>query len=307
MASQASNCFEIEMMITRDREANPGSKGKIMRRIKGCLVAALVVIVWVNLRIPLRAQTPAPAPPSTSSVPDHPSPERIQEIIRKFAAKEAEFKKARELYNYQQTVKIQTLEGRHVDGEYQMVTDVTFGRDNKRLENVTYAPPSTLQRIQITKEDLDDIVHLNPFVLTTEDLEKYDIQFVGHEKLDEITGYHFSVKPKQMIGDERYFEGEIWVDDQDLQIVKTDGRPIYNITKRTKDQRFPKFETYREQVDGKYWFPTYTKADDVLDFPKGGSVHVREIVLYKNYRQFRSETKITYGDAVEDKNKKKNP
>ncbi|MBZ5553141.1 MAG: hypothetical protein LAO21_10510 [Acidobacteriia bacterium] len=278
-----------------------------MWRIKGCFVAALVVIMGVGLPSSLRAQAPTPAAPSTSATMDHPSPERIQEIIRKFAAKEAEFKKARELYNYQQTVKIQTLEGNHVDGEYQMVSDVTFGRDNKRIENVTYAPPSTLQRIMITKEDLDDIVHLNPFVLTTEDLEKYDIQYVGHEKLDEITAYHFSVKPKQMIGDERYFEGEIWVDDQDLQIVKTDGRPAYNVTKRTKGQRFPKFETYREQVDAKYWFPTYTRADDVLDFPNGGSVHVREVVLYKNYRQFRSETKITYGDAVEDKDKKKNP
>lgn len=278
-----------------------------MGKIKRYLVAALVVILWAGLRIPVRAQAPTTAPPSTGGMQDRPSPERIQEIIRKFAAKEAEFKKARELYNYQQTVKIQTLEGNHVDGEYQMVTDVTFGRDNKRLENVTYAPPSSLQRIQITKEDLDDIIHLNPFVLTTEDLEKYDIQYVGHEKLDEITAYHFSVKPRQMIGDERYFEGDIWVDDQDLQIVKTNGKPVYNITKRTKNQRFPKFETYREQVDGKYWFPTYTRADDVLDFPTGGSVHVREIVFYRNYRQFRSETKITYGDTVEDKNKKKNP
>jgi hypothetical protein len=276
-----------------------------MRRVKSCLVAASVLVMGWGGGIALRAQTPTTASPNVTQ--DRPSPERIQEIIRKFAAKEAEFRKARELYNYQQTVKIQTLEGKHVDGEYNMVTDVTFGRDNKRLENVTYAPPSTLQRITITKEDLDDIIHLNPFVLTTEDLEKYDIQYVGHEKVDEITAYHFSVKPKQMIGDERYFEGDIWVDDQDLQIVKTDGRPIYNITKRTKDQRFPKFETYREQVDGKYWFPTYTRADDVLNFPNGGSVHVRETVLYRNYKQFRSETKITYGDTVEDKNKKKNP
>lgn len=113
-----------------------------MGKIKRYLVAALVVILWAGLRIPVRAQAPTMAPPSTGGVQDRPSPERIQEIIRKFGAKEAEFKKARELYNYQQTVKIQTLEGNHVDGEYQMVTDVTFGRDNKRLENVTYAPPA---------------------------------------------------------------------------------------------------------------------------------------------------------------------
>lgn len=256
------------------------------------------------------AQTPPETPPVSQTTPglDTPSPQRIQQIIQAFAAKEAEFRQARELYNYQQTVKIETITpGSRVDGEYEMVTDVTFGRDNKRLENVTYAPPSTLERIQITKEDLDDITHINPFVLTTEDMDKYDIKYLGHVKIDELTAYTFWVKPKEMIGDERYFEGEIWVDDLDLQIVKTKGRPVFNVTKRTKDQRFPQFETYRQQIDRKYWFPTYTRADDNLDFPNGDSVHVREIVLYKDYKQFRSNVKITYGEPVDGKTKKKNP
>lgn len=278
-----------------------------MKTIQRLTIASILVIVWIALLLPVGAQTPASGTSPTSGTLDSPSPERIQEIIHKFAAKEGEFRRARELYNYQQTVKIETLNGNYVDGQYQMVSDVTFGRDNKRIENVVYAPPSTLQRIQITKEDLDDIVHINPFVLTTEDLDKYDIQYLGHEKVDEITAYVFMVKPKQMIGDERYFEGQIWVDDQDLQIVKTNGRPVYNVTKRTKDQRFPRFETYREQVDGKYWFPTFTRADDNLNFPNGERVHIRETVLYRNYKQFRSETKITYGESVDDKDKKKNP
>ncbi len=273
--------------------------------------------IWIVLAVGLMMSWAPPAlsqsstdstttPPTTPKL-DNPSPERIQQIIQAFAAKEGEFRRARELYNYQQTVKIETITpGDRVDGEYLMVTDVTFGRDNKRLENVTYAPPSTLERIQITKEDLDDITHINPFVLTTEDLDKYDIKYLGHVKIDELTAYTFYVKPKEMIGDERYFEGEIWVDDQDLQIVKTKGRPVFNITKRTKDQRFPDFETYRQQIDGKYWFPTYTRADDILHFPDGQDVHVREIVLYKNYKQFRSNVKITYGEPVTDK-PKKNP
>lgn len=270
--------------------------------VKGIIFSIMALMVlWGGI---LTAGVQTPAEKISSPVLERPSQEKIQEIIRQFAAKESEFKKGRELYNYQQTLKIQTLDtGNRVDGEYQMVTDVTFGRDNKRLEKVTYAPPSSLQRISLTKEDLDDIVHINPFVLTSEDLEKYEVKFLGHEKVDELTAYSFFVRPKELIGEERYFEGQIWVDDQDLQIVKTRGRPVFNLTKHTKDQRFPNFETYREQIDGKYWFPTYTRADDTLEFANGDRVRIREIILYRNYKQFRSDVNITY--TIDDPSMKK--
>jgi hypothetical protein len=236
------------------------------------------------------------------------TPDQIQKIILKFAAKESEFKKARELYNFQETVKVQTLDyGNHVDGEYQMVTDVTFGRDNRRIEKVVFAPASTLERITMTKEDFDDIIHINPYVVTAENLPKYNIQYKGHEKLDELTAYSFYVTPRQMVGEERYFEGMIWVDDQDFQIVKSRGKPVFNPTKRTKNYRFITFETYREQIDGKYWFPTYTRGEETLDFPDGTKVRVREVITYKNYKQFRSDVKITYGDTTNEPEKKKNP
>lgn len=270
--------------------------------VKGIIFSIMALMALRGGILTAGAQTPTEK--ISSPVLERPSPEKIQEIIRQFAAKESEFKKARELYNYQQTVKIQTLDsGNRVDGEYQMVTDVTFGRDNKRLEKVMFAPTPTLQRISLTKEDLDDIVHINPFVLTSEDVDKYVINYLGHEKLDELTAYSFFIKPKETIGEERYFEGQIWVDDQDLQIVKTRGRPVFNLTKRTKDQRFPNFETYREQIDGKYWFPTYTRADDTLEFPNGDRVRIREIILYRNYKQFRSDVNITY--TIDDPSMKK--
>lgn len=275
-----------------------------MLGMKRFLQRGLIVLGFLGLSIFAGMPVTRANNNSPDGALDNPSSEKIQQIIHKFAAKESEFRRARELYNYQQTVKIQTLNGNHVDGQYEMVTDVTFGRDNKRIENVVYAPASTLQRISLTKEDLDDIVHINPFVLTLEDLNKYDVNYLGHVKVDEITAYTFMVRPRQLAGDERYFEGEIWVDDQDFQIVKTRGRPVFNITKRTKDQRFPNFETYREQIDGKYWFPTYTRADDTLDFSNGDQVHVRETILYKNYKQFRSDVKITYGEPVTDKDNK---
>jgi hypothetical protein len=67
------------------------------------------------------------------------------------------------------------------------------------------------------------------------------------------------------------------------------------LNKKGKGQEnlFPKFTTWREQFDGKYWFPTYTKADDTLHFALQ-EVHIREIVKYEDYKRFGSNVKITY-------------
>jgi hypothetical protein len=160
-----------------------------------------------------------------------------------------------------------------------------------------------LERIILTPDDLHDIQNIYPFVLTTSNIIKYNLVYLGKEKIDEIDTYVFDVHPKVVAKDERYFEGKIWVDDQDLQIVKTYGKTIYQITKKNKDARFPRFETYRQNIDGKYWFPTYTRADDILQFP-GQSVRVREIVKYQNYKRFEADVKITVGDEVSSETKK---
>jgi hypothetical protein len=218
----------------------------------------------------------------------------VEEIIRKFSEKEQEFQKARENYIYRQTVRIEVLEldGRRSGEEYFMVSDILFDNKGRRIEKVVRSPPSTLQRVILTPEDLHDIQNIFPFVLTSTNVEKYNLTYLGKEKIDEIDSYVFDVSPKKVEKDERYFEGKIWVDDQDLQIVKTDGKTIYVVTKKNKDARFPRFETYRNNVDGKYWFPVYTKADDVLDFP-GNKVRIREVVKYENYKRFEAEVKIT--------------
>jgi hypothetical protein len=221
-------------------------------------------------------------------------PIAVAEIIRKFAEKEQEFQKARENYVYRQTVRIEVLEldGRRSGEEYFMISDILFDNKGRRIEKVVRHPPSTLQRIILTPEDLQDIQNIFPFVLTTGNLEKYNLTYLGKEKIDEIDSYVFDVSPKKVEKEERYFEGKIWVDDQDLQIVKSDGKTIYVVTKRNRDARFPRFETYRGNVDGKYWFPVYTKADDVLDFP-GNKVRIREVVKYENYKRFEADVKIT--------------
>jgi hypothetical protein len=226
------------------------------------------------------------------------------EIIRKFAAKETAFQRARENYTYRQTVKIQELDyDGNPHGKYEMVSDIVFGPDGKRTEKVIRAPMTTLQNISLTPEDEKDLREIQPFVLNTKDIGKYDVKYVGKQKLDEINCFQFSVHPKAMVKGERYFEGDIWVDDRDLQIVKTFGKAV-GLRKKNDDNQFPKFETYREQIDGKYWFPTYTHADDTLHF-RNMNQRISMTVKYEQYKQFKSDVNITFGDEVKDKDKDK--
>ena len=236
-----------------------------------------------------------------SGIRNEEPPVPVEEIIRNFAAKESEFRRARENYTYRQSVSIEvlTLEGRKTGQRYYTLSDILFDNRGRRIEKILRAPQSTLRSVQLTQEDLDDIQNIFPFVLTTTDIGKYSLTYLGKELIDEIDTYVFEVIPKLIRGNERYFEGKIWVDDQELQIVKTDGKTVYRITKKNRDQRFPRFETYREMVDGRYWFPTYTRADDVLEFP-GQRVRIREIVTYKNYKRFEADVRITSTEEIPD-------
>lgn len=225
-----------------------------------------------------------------------------EEIIARFAAKEAEFAKARENYTYRQTVRIQEMtEAGNPGGRHEMVSDIIFSAEGKRTEKVVRAPVSTLRRLILTPEDEQDLRNVQPFVLTTSDIPKYDIRFLGKQNADEIPCYLFAVKPRKMEQGQRYFEGQIWVDDRDLQIVKSYGKAV-GLLKKGSDQQFPRFETFREQIDGKYWFPTYTVAKDTLHF-ENGDVPIRMTVKYEDYKQFKAETNIKFGDVVSDEKK----
>ncbi len=217
------------------------------------------------------------------------------EIIQHFAAKEKEFKVALDQYGYRQTVKVQTIDGDTPDGEFQQTFDVSFDDGGRKVKNVVFAPQSTLQRISMTSEDIDDIENRLPFVLTSDEINQYSILYVGQQQEDELHCYVFDVAPKQIEGKKRYFQGRIWVDDKDFQIVKTYGKTVPDIRKKKDSENlFPKFTTYREQiVDGPYWFPVYTRAEDTLHF-SGGDVKIREIVKYTNYKKFGANVKITY-------------
>ncbi|MBK9167942.1 MAG: hypothetical protein IPM24_10805 [Bryobacterales bacterium] len=225
-----------------------------------------------------------------------------EEIIAKFAAKEAEFARARENYTYRQTVRIQEMTASgQPGGRHEMVSDIIFTQDGKRTERVVRAPVSTLRNILMTPEDEQDLRNVQPFVLTTADIDKYHVRYLGKQNADEIPCYVFAVKPKKMEKGERYFEGQIWVDDRDLQIVKTYGKGV-GLIKKGSDNQFPRFETYREQIDGQYWFPTYTIANDTLQF-QSGPQRIRMSVKYEDYKQFKSEVEIKFGEVVDEEAK----
>ena len=266
-------------------------------RFRPALLRPLALMLFLMTAWPLlRAQEG----PLDKSQPAGITPE---EIIKRFAAKEKEFKEARDQYTYRQEVRVQTVDGDSVTGEYREVFDVLFDDKGKRVENVVFAPQSTIENggISMTKEDFDDIRNRLPFVLTSDEVGEYDILYVGQQPEDELHTYVFDIAPKVIEKNKRYFQGRIWVDDKDFQIVKTFGKTVPDIRqKKGQENLFPKFTTWRELIDGQYWFPTYTKADDYLHF-SSGDVHIRMVVKYQDYKRYEGKSSIKYGDVVDEK------
>jgi hypothetical protein len=299
-------CAEIRGLIIMPNIVSRQMKRQ-GRRLMGGVVVAVAVLTCLQLaarQLPTQTVAPAPsaAPQSSSSTVSKQAPDiPVGQIVQKFGDRELEFKKERDNYTYTQTFVVQTIDydGRP-DGEYRMTSDILFTPEGKRYEKVISAPAPTLQRISLSQQDLDDLEHVQPFVLTSDELPKYDVNYVGREPLDELNTYVFDVKPKKIEKNQRYFQGRIWVDDKDLNIVKSDGKAVPDIIKKGQENIFPRFETFRENIEGHYWFPTYTRSDDELHFSTG-AVHMRMTVRYANYKRFGATIKI--GPAVEIKDK----
>lgn len=279
---------------------------------RACFGVRLVFAMGIAA-IPLAAQErgPMPSPPAgtvvasappaqssagprerASRITNEPPAMPVEEIVQKFALREEDFRKERDNFTYTQDVLFQTIdEDGQVDGEFREVRDILFTPDGKRFDKVTFAPVTTITRITMTQQDFDDIEKVWPFVMTTAELPKYDVKYVGREHVDELNTYVFDVEPKKLEKGQRYFRGRVWVDDRDLQIVKISGTST-GLLKKKEDQAFPHFENYRENIEGHYWFPSYTRSDDVLHFKSGEEVHVRIAVHYSNYKRFSSTIKI---------------
>jgi hypothetical protein len=255
-------------------------------RLHGFSRLVLISLLASLLPALLRGQTDCeagngpldPSPPKTLSV---------AEVLQKLGVAEAAAKEARLHYTYKQDVLLQTLVGSDATGEFHEVTNISYDDKGRRQEQVTFAAQPSLRGIQLTQEDMEDIRVFMPLMLTSDDLAQYKLDYGGQQRLDDLDTYEFHIEPKKR--DEkgkRYFEGRIWVDAQDFQIVKVCGKSgpeKVQVKKREHPQLQPTFVTYRQQVDGRNWLPAYTRADDMLQF-KTGPVHLRETIKYTDYK-----------------------
>jgi hypothetical protein len=252
---------------------------------------------------PAAGRTAVFAQDSTISAENLP-PAEIDRIIKAFTDKETKFRKALNEYSFKRDAIIQSLGmGGQVTGEYHRVSLFTFDNEGNRYEKINYFPMPSFQ--SVTQEDLEDLGGIQPFALEPSKIPQYDIRYVGKEKIDELNLYVFDVRPKVMPdpkkSKERFFLGRVWVEDQDLQIVKTKGKGV----PETKKNKFPTVETYREQIDGKYWFPTYSYADEELIFDSGEPLHIRLKVRYTDFELARAKVKITEIEETDPKKETK--
>ncbi len=279
-----------------------------MRVVIGSILALILVTAAAAAQSGLGKLDPAP--------PEGKTPEQI---IVEMGKHESAFAQARENYTFRQTVVMQTIDDNtnKPDGEYRQVTDIGFNRDNTRNETVVFAPQNTLQRVILDQYDLEDVAKRIPLVLTTEDLPNYDIKYLGRQRVDELDTYVFEATPKNADFKHRFFEGKVWVDQKDLEIVMINGK---NVPDDIKHGHFSiPFTTYYEQIDTVNWFPTYTRADGTVHFAGSSQngpaqdIHMRNTVKYTDYRRYRSSARIIYNgkditnDSKPDKDKPQEP
>jgi TonB family protein len=259
------------------------------------LLAVLAVFLTSSLAI---AQETASAAKTESNITSVALTQaQIDDIVRKVTTKETEFRRALFSYAFKRDALVQEIGmGGQVIGEYHRVSEFTFDDSGNRYEKIAFFPMPTFGGM--TPEDLEDLGGVNPYALEAAKLGQYNFKYVGKERIDELDLYVFDVAPRVTPDakktKERFFLGRIWVDDHDFQIVKTKGKGI----PETKSNKFPIVETYREQIDGKYWFPTYTYADDDLVFDNGTDLRIRMRVKYTDYVVGHGKVTITELEEV---------
>lgn len=252
------------------------------------LAGALLCIASAAAQTPQAARTQ----PTTASVPAGAAVDTSR-IIAAFTKKEGEYRRVLNDYSFQRDAVIQTIGlGGQVTGEFHRTSRFLIDDNGNKYEKILFFPVPTLQEVQLTAEDLEDLSGVNQFTLEAKNLDKYNFTYVGKEKIDELNTYIFDVAPKVLPEfkktKERYFQGRIWVDDHDLQIVKSKGKGV----PEDKNNKFPIVETYRENIDGRYWFPTYAYADDQLVFNSGQVVHLRVRIKYTDFQRVRGRVRI---------------
>ena len=207
-------------------------------------------------------------------------------LAKLVAHRETETQAERDEYTYRQTVTIQELDDRGgVRGEYKEVRDVMFSPAHERTEQMVGKPKDGLKSLKLTEEDFHDIREIQPLVLTDGELWNYETKFRGDEPMDAQDCWVLQVRPRQILQGQRFFDGTIWVDKKEYNIVRMQGQAVPQVRSMKQENLFPHFTTVRKPVDGKHWFATATYADDTLEF-RSGPLRERLTIAYSDYKRF---------------------
>jgi hypothetical protein len=264
-----------------------------------CALAFILAATPASLRAqgagpmqpPESTKFPAPPPPSKPEPPTLPP----DEIIRRFAANEDEMVSAIRGYTFQKDVRVQEIgPDNKPTGQVEIVTQLRIAPDGKMYEKPVSRQPSTLHSLDLQRGDSDLLAPTPMFPLTTALLPKYEITYGGKQPLDELSAYFFTIKPRAVERAHAYFSGVVWVDAQDLVIVKTMGKWVTELGDVTaSDLPFTVFETYRQQVAKNLWFPAYSRSDDTI---QSGDTRVPIRVIVK-WTDFTSQTSAPAVDS----------
>jgi hypothetical protein len=275
-------------------EENPSSHPSdpllvfVLRTVAIAIVCVPALVAQENAPGPL---TPPPEHKVTRivGVPEAEAPPSLPpaQIIQGFSKKEEVYQAARPLYAYRKTIRIQefALDGKPA-GEYTATYDAVRSSDGKLYEKAIAAPESTLQYLQFEPEDAQTLTHVPAYPITTGQLSKYNLQYLNTEKVDEVDCYIFQASPKTLDRQHPYFDGILWVDQKYLEVVKSYGKWVTDLGDvHPPTLPFSMFETYRENVEGKYWFPDYARADGVYKM-KDRDIPVRVTIKWSNFKPF---------------------
>jgi hypothetical protein len=215
-------------------------------------------------------------------------------LIRLIAARETETAQAQSNYTYRQTVTLDELNPNGlIHGTYREVRDIIFSPEHERTEQMVGRPYSTLSNLKPTDEDFRDIREVQPFLLTTDQAFLYETKFRGEENVDGVDCFVVQIRPRQILDGQRLFDGMLWVSKKDYSVIRSEGQAVPEIRTLKTENLFPHFTTVRQKVEGDFWFPVMTYADDTLYF-RGGAQRIRLSIRYTEYHRFGADSKVTF-------------
>jgi hypothetical protein len=270
------------------QQQSRASKLKSGMRHESQILATAFLLACFGGAVSAQDAGPMAPPPKfevhrVSNIP-HPGPPPIpaEQIIQKFTANEDVMKKAYENYDFTESIRVEELD--NPGAKFTVSGEVYKKPDGQRFFRTENQPQSTLKVMAFSMEDVRTIANLPAFVLTSDEAPNYNFQYAGDEKLDDLHTYIFRVVPKQLSRKRKFFDGVIWVEDQDFIIVKSYGKFVSELQGSGFKLPFTMFETYRENFQGKYWLPTYTVSDDTVQVPNADELRLRMVIHATNFK-----------------------